>query len=82
MLEKLTIQNIALIRQQTIEFTSGLNVLTGETGAGKSLIIDSLSLLLGEKADKSLITHGEKFASVEAVFSGLSKNQIFFSSFY
>ena len=43
MLERLTIQNIALIKKQTIEFTNGLNVLTGETGAGKSLIIDSLS---------------------------------------
>ena len=74
MLEKLTIQNIALIRNQSIEFNNGLNVLTGETGAGKSLIIDSLSLLLGEKADKTLITHGEKFACVEAVFTGLTKN--------
>ena len=75
MLERLNIQNIALIRKQSIDFTDGLNVLTGETGAGKSLIIDSLSLLLGEKADKSLISHGEKFASVEAVFSGLTDNQ-------
>lgn len=74
MLERLSIKNIALIREQTIEFSEGLNVLTGETGAGKSLIIDSLSLLLGEKADKSLITHGETFATVEAVFSNLSEN--------
>lgn len=74
MLERLSIKNIALIREQTIEFSDGLNVLTGETGAGKSLIIDSLSLLLGEKADKSLITHGETFATVEAVFSNLSEN--------
>lgn len=72
MLERLTIQNIALIKSQSIEFKNGLNVLTGETGAGKSLIIDSLSLLLGEKADKTLISRGEKFASVEAVFSGLN----------
>ena len=71
MLEKLTINNIALIHSQSIEFTDGLNVLTGETGAGKSLIIDSLSLLLGEKADKSLISRGEKFASVEAVFTDI-----------
>jgi len=74
MLEKLSIQNIALIRNQSIEFTDGLNVLTGETGAGKSLIIDSLSLLLGEKADKTLITYGEKQAIVEAVFTKLNKN--------
>lgn len=74
MLERLSIKNIALIREQTINFKSGFNVLTGETGAGKSLIIDSLSLLLGEKADKSLISHGEIFATVEAVFSSLSDN--------
>ena len=56
MLESLSIKNIALIKSQSLELTRGLNVLTGETGAGKSLIIDSLSLLLGEKADKSLIS--------------------------
>lgn len=68
MLQSLTIKNIALIDNLTIELGDGFNVLTGETGAGKSLIIDSLSLLLGEKADKSLISYGENFASVEAVF--------------
>ena len=69
MLQSLTIKNIALIDNLTIELGNGFNVLTGETGAGKSLIIDSLALLLGEKADKSLISYGENFASVEAVFS-------------
>lgn len=69
MLQSLTIKNIALIDNLTIELGDGFNVLTGETGAGKSLIIDSLSLLLGEKADKSLISYGENFASVEAVFT-------------
>lgn len=68
MLQSLTIKNIALIDDLTIELGSGFNVLTGETGAGKSLIIDSLALLLGEKADKSLISYGKDFASVEAVF--------------
>ena len=68
MLQSLTIKNIALIDNLTIELGSGFNVLTGETGAGKSLIIDSLALLLGEKADKSLISYGTNFASVEAVF--------------
>ncbi len=68
MLQSLTIKNIALIDNLTIELGNGFNVLTGETGAGKSLIIDSLALLLGEKADKSLIAYGENFASVEAVF--------------
>ena len=69
MLQSLTIKNIALIDNLTIELGNGFNVLTGETGAGKSLIIDSLALLLGEKADKSLIAYGENFASVEAVFT-------------
>ena len=69
MLQSLTIKNIALIDELTIELGNGFNVLTGETGAGKSLIIDSLALLLGEKADKSLISYGKEFASVEAVFS-------------
>lgn len=73
MLQRLSIKNIALIHDQTIEFTNGLNVLTGETGAGKSLIIDSLSLLLGEKADKTLISRGETCASVEAVFVDVSQ---------
>lgn len=68
MLQSLTIKNIALIDDLTIELGNGFNVLTGETGAGKSLIIDSLALLLGEKADKSLISYGKDFASVEAVF--------------
>ena len=68
MLQSLTIRNIALIDNLTIELSDGFNVLTGETGAGKSLIIDSLALLLGEKADKTLISYGSDFASVEAVF--------------
>lgn len=68
MLLSLTIKNIALIDELSIDLCNGFNVLTGETGAGKSLIIDSLALLLGEKADKSLISYGTNFASVEAVF--------------
>lgn len=74
MLQSLTIKNIALIDNLTIELNNGFNVLTGETGAGKSLIIDSLALLLGEKADKSLISYGTDFASVEAVFTTNSED--------
>ncbi len=74
MLQSLTIKNIALIDNLTIELNNGFNVLTGETGAGKSLIIDSLALLLGEKADKSLISYGTDFASVEAVFTTSSED--------
>lgn len=72
MLQSLTIKNIALIDNLTIDLSTGFNVLTGETGAGKSLIIDSIALLLGEKADKGLISYGENFASVEAVFETTS----------
>ena len=74
MLQSLTIKNIALIDNLTIDLSTGFNVLTGETGAGKSLIIDSLALLLGEKADKSLISYGSNFASVEAVFETNSES--------
>ncbi len=74
MLQSLTIKNIALISNLTIDLSGGFNVLTGETGAGKSLIIDSIALLLGEKADKSLISYGENFASVEAVFETTSED--------
>ena len=74
MLQSLTIKNIALIDDITIELGNGFNVLTGETGAGKSLIIDSLALLLGEKADRTLISYGKDFASVEAVFQTESKD--------
>ena len=73
MLQSLTINNIALINNLTIDLSNGFNVLTGETGAGKSLIIDSIALLLGEKADKGLISYGENFASVEAVFETSSE---------
>ena len=69
MLESLTIKNVALIKNGMIEFGLGFNCLSGETGSGKSLVVDSLSLLLGEKADKSMISYGETAAVVEAVFS-------------
>ncbi len=74
MLNKLTIKNIALINSVEIDFTSGLNVLSGETGAGKSVIIESLNFVLGAKADKSLIRSGEEECFVKAEFS-LDKNQ-------
>ncbi|MBO4569708.1 MAG: DNA repair protein RecN [Clostridia bacterium] len=73
MLTTLTIKNVALISDLTIDFNGGFSVLSGETGAGKSLIIDSISLLLGERADRSLISYGKDFAYVEAVFVTNSK---------
>jgi len=68
MLKHLRIKNLALIDDITIEFESGLNVLTGETGAGKSIIIDAVGLLLGDRADKNLIQTGRESALVEGLF--------------
>lgn len=68
MLCQLSIENIALIDKLSLELKDGLNILSGETGAGKSIIIDSLNFVLGERADKSLIRFGTDKASVEAVF--------------
>ncbi len=68
MLINLKIKNIALISECHVDFKKGLNIITGETGAGKSLLIDSLNFVLGERADKTLIKHGESFARVDAVF--------------
>ena len=69
MLKKLTIKNIALIDKAEIEFCEGLNVMSGETGAGKSVILDSINFALGAKADKSMIRYGESDCYVQAVFS-------------
>lgn len=68
MLSKLKIKNIALIDECVIDFESGFNTLTGETGAGKSIIIDSLNFVLGARGDKGLIKSGTESARVEAVF--------------
>lgn len=69
MLKELVINNLAIIENIDVKFDSGLTVLLGETGAGKSLIIDSLSLLLGERASTELIRNGEDKAIVKGVFS-------------
>ena len=68
MLQKLTIKNVALIDNATIEFSSSFNVLSGETGAGKSVIIESLNFVLGARADKSLIRSGQSECFVCAEF--------------
>ena len=74
MLSVLEIKNIALIDHAKIEFDSGLNVLSGETGSGKSVIIESLNFVLGAKADKTLIKAGESECFVKAEFTGLEKD--------
>ena len=68
MIQSLSIRNIALIEQLTITFHSGLQVLSGETGAGKSIVVDAVNLILGGRADRSMIRSGCEKASVEAVF--------------
>lgn len=68
MLSQLSVENIALIDKLELTLSNGLNVLSGETGAGKSIIIDSLNFVLGERADKSLIRYGTDYAVVQAVF--------------
>jgi len=67
-LRQLIIQNLALIDELCIDFERGLNILTGETGAGKSIIIDAVILVLGERADRELIQTGKDFARVEGIF--------------
>lgn len=71
MLEALHIENIAVVRSLDVEFRRGMTALSGETGAGKSMIIDSLNLLLGARADRELIRNGETRAEVSAVFGEL-----------
>lgn len=73
MLSKLTIKNVALIESATITFGDGLNVLSGETGAGKSVILDSVNFVLGAKADRAMIRYGETECMVKAEFI-LSEN--------
>lgn len=68
MLSRLTIKNVALIERAELEFCEGLNVLSGETGAGKSVILDSVNFVLGAKADRSMIRYGETECLVKAEF--------------
>lgn len=74
MLNSISIKNVALINDITINLQPGLNVITGETGAGKSLVIGSISLLLGDKADRTLISYDKDYAYVEAVFTTNNSN--------
>ena len=73
MLLELTIKNIALIESLRIEFVQGFNVLTGETGAGKSIVVDCVNLALGGRAEREIIRSGAEKGSVQALFD-ISKN--------
>ena len=68
MLNSLSIKNIAVIDNLEINLKKGFNILTGETGAGKSIIIDSINMILGMRADRELVRHGAEYAFVQAVF--------------
>ncbi len=72
MLSSLHIENVAVIKYADIDFKDGFTVLSGQTGAGKTVVLDCIQLLLGAKADKEMIRHGESQASVSGVFSELS----------
>ncbi len=74
MLKTLDIENIAVIEKTTVDFSSGLNVLTGETGAGKSIVVDSINAILGERTSKELVRHGAENACVSAYFEDVCEN--------
>ena len=75
MLQSLHVKNLALIDETEVSFGEGLNILTGETGAGKSVIIGSINLALGAKADKEMIRSGAEYALVELIFAVESEKQ-------
>ena len=76
MLKCLKIKNVALISEAEIEFGDKLNVLSGETGAGKSVILECVNFALGQKADKTMITSGENACSVVCVFDVSDNDQV------
>ena len=76
MLKSLDIQNVALIDNLNLSFDKGFTVLSGETGAGKSIIIDALNFVMGAKANKGLIKQGKDFMKVTACFSAPFINEV------
>jgi len=76
MLQRLTIQNYAIIDELDIEFSGRLNILTGETGAGKSIILGALGLILGERAESSVLVNKEKKSVIEGLFDANDKKEI------
>lgn len=76
MLQKLHIQNYAIISELEIDFSGKLNIITGETGAGKSILMGALSLILGERADSSVLQQKDKKAVIEGIFNAMNKKSI------
>src|SRR3989339_598935 len=76
MLTALRIKNLAIVENIIVEYGNGLNVITGETGAGKSILAAALGLVLGERADKTMIRAGEEQCGVEAVFQLADPSEI------
>lgn len=76
MLSHLYIENVAVIEQTGIDFDLGLNVLTGETGAGKSIVIDAINAILGQRVSKDIIRTGESSAFISATFNNVSKRTL------
>ena len=76
MLNSLHIENFAVIKSVDLDFANGFSALTGETGAGKSIIIDSINVLLGNKVDKELIRNGESGAMVSGLFSDINQSSL------
>lgn len=74
MLKSLSIENVAVIEKAVISFDNGLNILTGETGAGKSIVIDSLNMVLGERTSRDLVRTGADQAQVTALFTDVCEN--------
>ena len=76
MLLKLHIQNYAIIDDLVIDFSNNLNIITGETGAGKSILMGALGLILGERADSSVLQQKEKKCVVEGYFNHENKTAV------
>lgn len=75
MLIQLTINHFAIVRHLNIEFTQGMSVITGETGAGKSIALDALGVCLGQRTDISMLREGQERADISATFA-LEKNAL------
>src|SRR6476620_9490289 len=75
MLSRLTIRNYAIIEQLEVDFSARLNIITGETGAGKSIIVGALGLILGQRAESNVLMNKERKCIVEGCFKGESSDE-------